>query len=72
MRVVGVEPGRRVVDGRPVGAREAWLLTVEATDAFDRRDPDAIVRVDLETGAVLWLWRAPPGVAVQGLDWIGD
>ena len=71
-RVAANEPGRRVVDGRPVGAREAWLLTVEASDAFDRREPDAIVRVDLETGAVLMRWRAPPGISVQDLDWIGD
>jgi hypothetical protein len=69
-RVYAPEPGRRVVDGRPVGPREAWLLTVEATDAFDRRDPDAIVRVDLDTGAVLSRWHAPPGVAVLDLDWI--
>ena len=69
-RVYQPEPGRRLVDGRPVGAREAWLLTVEASDAFDRREPDAIARVDLESGAVLSRWRAPPGVAVIDLDWI--
>ncbi|HXK25059.1 MAG TPA: hypothetical protein VMS55_20490 [Myxococcota bacterium] len=69
-RVYAPETGRRVVDGRPVGAREAWLLTVEAADAFDRREPDAIVRVDLDTGAVLSRWHAPPGVSVLDIDWI--
>ncbi|HVN37145.1 MAG TPA: hypothetical protein VMW19_03105 [Myxococcota bacterium] len=69
-RAYAPEPGRRVVDGRPVGAREAWLLTVEATDAFDRREPDEIVRVDLDTGAVLSRWHAPPGVSVIDIDWI--
>jgi len=65
------EPTRRVVDGRPVGANEAWLLTVEATDAFDRRQPDAIVRIDVETGAVLSHWHTPPGVSIVDIDWRG-
>lgn len=69
--VFPVEESRRVVDGRPVGPREVWLLTVAASDAFDRREPDAIVRIDLESGAVLSRWRAPPGVAVVDLDWVG-
>jgi hypothetical protein len=68
--VYAPEPERRIADGRPVGAREAWLLSVQATDAFDRREPDAIVRIDLESGNVLSRWRAPPGVAVLDLDWI--
>jgi len=68
-RVYAAEPGRRVVDGRPVGAREAWLLTLEASDALDRREPDEIVRVDLETGKELSRWHAPPGVAVIDIDW---
>jgi len=70
-RVFAPEPERRIADGRPVGASEAWLLTVEASDAFDRRQPDAIVRIDVESGAVLSRWRAPPGVSVVDLDWKG-
>jgi hypothetical protein len=70
-RIYAPEPGRRIADGRPVGANEAWLLTVPASDAFDRRLPDAIVRVDLVTGAVLSRWRAPPGVSIVDLDWKG-
>jgi hypothetical protein len=68
-RVFGSPLGRRIVGGRPVGPREAWLLTVLAQDAFDRGEPDEIVRVELETGAALSRWRAPPGVAVVDLDW---
>jgi hypothetical protein len=71
VRVYTPEPDRRIADGRPVGASEAWLLTVEASDAFDRRLPDAIVRIDVESGAVLSRWRAPPGVGVVDLDWKG-
>ena len=36
----------------------AWLLTVEASDAFDRREPDEIVRVEMPTGRVLGRWPA--------------
>jgi hypothetical protein len=61
---------RRIVDGRPVGAAEAWLLSVEASDAFDRREPDEILRVDVASGAELSRWRAPAGVAILDLDWI--
>jgi len=32
--------------------------------------PDAIVRVDLDTGAVLSRWRTPHGVPVHDIDWI--
>ncbi len=63
---------RRVVAGRRVGPREAWLLTVEARDAFDRRLPDEILRVDLESGDVLGRWRTPEGISVTEIDWIGD
>lgn len=63
-------PERRIVEGRPVGNLAAWLLSVEASDAFDRQDPDEIVRVDLASGAALSAWHAPPGVAVLDLDWI--
>jgi hypothetical protein len=66
--VYAPKSGSRVVDGRRVGANEAWLLTGEATDAFDRREPDAIVRVDLASGRAQGTWHAPPGVAVLDLD----
>ena len=69
--VYAPEPERRIADGRPVGAKEAWLLTVPATDAFDRALPDSIVRIDLDTGAVLSRWRAPPGVSIVDIDWKG-
>ncbi len=68
--VYATAAGRRIVDGRPVGPREAWLLSIEASDAFDRQEPDVILRVDLDSGAALSEWRAPPGVAVLDLDWI--
>jgi hypothetical protein len=68
--VYAPEAGRRIVDGRPVGASEAWLLTVEARDAFDRREPDEILRVDVARGALLGRWRASEGVAILDLDWI--
>ncbi len=60
------------IDGRRAGPREAWLLTVEARDAFDRRLPDEILRVDLESGDVLGRWRTPEGIGVTEIDWIGD
>ena len=63
-------PERRIVDGRPVGAEDAWLLSVEALDAFDRREPDEILQIDVATGARRAQWRAPAGVAVLDLDWI--
>lgn len=68
--VCAAPPGRRIVDGRPVGPAAAWLLSVEASDAFDRREPDVILRVDLDRGVVLSEWRAPSGVSVLDLDWI--
>lgn len=63
---------RRVVDGRRVGPHEAWLLTVEASDAFDRRQPDQLLRVDLRDGRVLSRWRTPAGVTIREIDAIGD
>ena len=63
---------RRVVDGRGVGPDEAWLLTVEARDAFDRRRPEEIVRISLETGAILGRWHAPPGTVILDIDWIAS
>jgi hypothetical protein len=68
--VYAPERERRVVDGRKVGVREAWLLTVAAVDAFDRRQPDEIVRVDLATSQVLGRWRAQEGTVVIEIDWI--
>jgi len=69
---------RRVVDGRALrvgrdGAvrEEAWLLSVEAVDAFDRREPDLLHRVDLASGADRPL-RTPPGAALVDIDWIAD
>jgi hypothetical protein len=67
--VYATEPTRRVVDARPVGAREAWLLSVEAADAFDRRLPDAIERIDTETGGRLAVLRLPAGVFAIEIDW---
>ena len=69
--VFACEASRRIVDGRRVGEGEAWLLTVEARDAFDRSPPDELLRVDLEGGRLLSRWRAPAGTAVVELDWIG-
>ena len=63
-----LERGTVVVDGRRIG-REAWLLTVEASDAFDRRQPDAILRVDLDSGRLLGRWRTPEGAVVTEIDW---
>jgi hypothetical protein len=63
---------RRIVDGRPVGPSEAWLLTVEASDALDRRHPDEILRVDLETGEARVVYRAPEGLSLLDIDWIAD
>jgi hypothetical protein len=60
---------RRVVDGRAVG-HEAWLLTVEASDAFDRRLPDEILRVDLHSGQGRVVYRAPEGLFLRDIDWI--
>jgi len=68
--VYAPEAERRVVDGRRVGGMEAWLLTLPASDAFDRRQPDEILRVELPTGRVLGRWRAPAGVAITEIDWI--
>ena len=68
--VYAPEGARRVVDGRRIGSREAWLLTLEARDAFDRRYPDEIVRVELATGRVLGRWATPEGVAIAEIDWI--
>jgi hypothetical protein len=62
--------GRRIVEGRPVGSGTAWLLSVEASDAFDRREPDEVLRVDVASGSELSHWRAPAGVAILDLDWI--
>jgi len=63
------EPSRRVVDGRRVGLHEAWLVTVEARDAFDRSPPDELRRVDLRDGRLLSRWRTPRGEAVTEIDW---
>lgn len=66
------DPGEhRVVDGRPVGADAAWLLTLEARDALDRSPPDAIHRLDLSTGRARRM-PLPEGLAVVDLDWIAD
>jgi hypothetical protein len=67
--VFATDGARRVVDGCRVGEREAWLLTVEAIDAFDRREPDEIARVSLSDGRLLSRWRAPEGAAVVEIDW---
>jgi len=61
---------RRIVDGRAVGGGEAWLLTVEAFDAFDRRLPDQILRVDLDSGAGRVVYRSPEGVFLLDIDWV--
>jgi hypothetical protein len=71
-RVFETSGARRVVDGCRVGEAEAWLLTVEAIDAFDRRQPDEIARVSLPDGRLLSRWHAPEGVAIAEIDWIGD
>jgi hypothetical protein len=63
------EPSRRIVDGRRAGDHEAWLVTVEARDAFDRSPPDELLRVDLRDGRLLSRWRPPPGEAVTEIDW---
>ena len=69
--VLHATPGaRRIVDGRPVGAEHAWLLTVRAEDAFDRRQPDEIRRIDLASGELLDRWQAPEGVGWLDIDWI--
>jgi hypothetical protein len=62
---------RRVVDGRAVGPDQAWLLTVDASDAFDRRRPDGAVRVSLDSGRVLARWQARQGTEILDIDWIG-
>lgn len=69
---------RRVVDGRALRAggagaarEEAWLLSVETVDAFDRREPDTLHRVDLASGADRPL-ATPAGVAIVDIDWIAD
>jgi hypothetical protein len=69
--VFATEGARRVVDGCRVGEGEAWLLTVEAIDAFDRRQPDEIARVALPDGRLVSRWQAPEGVAIAEIDWIG-
>lgn len=67
--VFAAPEGRRIVDGRAAGAEVAWLLTVEARDAFDRSLPDEILRVSLASGALLGRWRAPEGSHVLDIDW---
>jgi len=72
-RLVFAAPeGRRIVDGRATGADAAWLLGVEARDAFDRRLPDEVLRVSLASGELLGRWRAPPGTLILDIDWVGD
>jgi len=63
---------RRVVDATPVSVHDALVTSVEASDAFDRRLPDAIHRVDLRTGRAMLLHRTVPGVFVTDIDWIAD
>ncbi len=46
------------------------LPTVEASDAFDRRRPDEILRVDLRSGHATPLHQTPRGVFVTEIDWI--
>jgi hypothetical protein len=67
--VFAAPEGRRIVDGRAAGADVAWLLGVEARDAFDRQLPDEALRVSLATGELLARWRAPPGTAILDVDW---
>lgn len=67
--VFATQPERRVVDGRPAGPDSAWLLTVEARDAFDRAQPDELLRVALPDGALRSRWRPPAGTAILDLDW---
>jgi hypothetical protein len=62
--------GRRIVDGRAAGPDVAWLLTVEARDALDRRLPDELLRVSLTSGELLARWRAPAGTAILDIDWV--
>jgi hypothetical protein len=69
--VFATSGARRVVDGCRVGEDEAWLLTVEAIDAFDRREPDEVVRVSLADGRLVSRWQAPEGVAIADIDWTG-
>lgn len=70
--IYATEETRRIVDGRAAGPGEAWLLSVEARDAFDRQRPDELVRISLESGRVLARWRAPTGTVILDLDWIAD
>jgi hypothetical protein len=70
--VFATSGARRVVDGCRVGDGEAWLLTVEAIDAFDRRQPDEISRVSLADGRLVSRWQPPEGVAIAEIDWIGE
>lgn len=63
-------PDRRIAAGTPIGAPHALLLTVIARDAFDRNEPDEIVRVDLATGRATGRWRARSGEAFLEIDWI--
>ncbi|MFQ5697261.1 MAG: hypothetical protein ACE5IL_03125 [Myxococcota bacterium] len=60
-------PGRRVLDGRPLGRSEALLLVLDT--ASDERLASEIHTVDLERGLGLAIVRAPQGVYVSDLDW---
>jgi hypothetical protein len=68
--VYATDESRRIVDGRAVGDGEAWLLTVEASDAFDRRLPDEILCVDLASGQGRAVYHAPDGLFLLDIDWI--
>jgi hypothetical protein len=67
--VFATEPSRRVVDGRAAGPDAAWLLSVEARDAFDRRQPDELLHVALPDGALRDRWKPAPGTWILDLDW---
>jgi hypothetical protein len=61
-------PGRRIVAGAAAGASEALLLTVPTRDAFDRVDPDELLRIDLQAGALVERHRAGEGAAFLEID----
>jgi len=61
---------QRIVDGRKVGDREALLLVVSEGEAFDRRLPDSVHRVDLTTGEGHIVHRTLRAEYLLDIDWI--
>ncbi len=64
------EMDRQVAGGRPVGGGEALLLLVTKEAAALQRAPDAIHRVNLDTGEGQPAYLLEPGESFTDIDWI--